>query len=532
LQEIKTARAQLEKLLNIELLRDPLEPKKLPQFLKVEGLQPGTTLLTVISVQDEFETISIVVLPGVAFIRKQLQEALPTSNINPVLGPNNTLILSGTVSRIEDVEIALRIAMNFIPGSMSTSEIEQTGVGSRTVNTIIGADRVINALRVGGVQHVQLCVVLARVNRTEERTLGVSFLDNGNRHFLTSTVGGPGAHAGEILPGTTTSSSLLTGDPNLIFGLVNDRQGFLGVLNALRQEGIAKLLSEPRLVTLSGQEAYIVSGGETPILTASFNGPTVSYKTFGTVLHFLPIVSAEGRILLQVRPEVSNRNQANDVSITSGIGTTVVPGFDTQTAWVVVEMEPGQTLAIGGLITHRVNGTTRKVPVLGDLPFIGTAFSFKNFREEEEELVILVTPHLVSPMSCDQLPKLLPGQETRSPDDFELFLEGILEAPRGPREICQGHHYVAAYKNGPTAGQYPCAGHVPCGKACGRTALPGPNAACGIGALPPVERGAASPNGVDPRIGNMVPGISNAATPAFLPSPGQNTVLPAVQEYK
>jgi len=100
-----------------------------------------------------------------------------------------------------------------------------------------------------------------------------------------------------------------------------------------------------------------------------------------------------------------------------------------------------------------------KTPIVGDLPFIGAAFSSKAYTETEEEVIILMTPHLVDAADCHQMEgKLLPGQETRSPDDFELFLEGILEAPRGPRDVCVNHHYVPAYKNGPTSAVYPCAG--------------------------------------------------------------------------
>ena len=115
--------------------------------------------------------------------------------------------------------------------------------------------------------------------------------------------------------------------------------------------------------------------------------------------------------------------------------------------------------ANGGLIQREVRDTaTNKIPILGELPFIGAAFSNKSFTEEEKELVILVTPHLVDPMDCKQVPHHLPGLETRNPDDFELFLEGILEAPRGPREVCPGGQYTPAFKNDPTAGLFPCAG--------------------------------------------------------------------------
>jgi pilus assembly protein CpaC len=108
------------------------------------------------------------------------------------------------------------------------------------------------------------------------------------------------------------------------------------------------------------------------------------------------------------------------------------------------------------MIFHQVNGTSNKVPVLGDLPFLGTMFSTINYSESEEELIILVTPHLVDAMDCSQPARFLPGQETRSPDDFELFLERILEAPRGQRDVFVDHRYVPAYKNGPTGDKYPC----------------------------------------------------------------------------
>src|SRR4029077_17107831 len=116
----------------------------------------------------------------------------------------------------------------------------------------------------------------------------------------------------------------------------------------------------------------------------------------------------------------------------------------------------------------RTDVSTSKVPVLGDIPFLGVAFSFKNSTETEDELVILVTPHLVDAMACDQAPKILPGQETRTSDDFELFLEGILEAPRGPRVVCPNYRYVPAFKNGPTSALFPCAADGRCGAAgCG-----------------------------------------------------------------
>ena len=163
----------------------------------------------------------------------------------------------------------------------------------------------------------------------------------------------------------------------------------------------------------------------------------------------------------QKKPEISNIDQAVGTSING----TVVPGRSTQSIHTTVEMEDGQTLVLGGLIQNTVQATTRKLPILGDLPFLGVAFSSKDFREEEDELVVMITPHVVDPMSCDQLPKYLPGQETRSPDNFELFLEGILEAPRGQREVCPDNRYLPAYRNGPSADVFPCGDNN--GRRCG-----------------------------------------------------------------
>ncbi|MGE3807951.1 MAG: type II and III secretion system protein family protein, partial [Gemmataceae bacterium] len=235
----------------------------------------------------------------------------------------------------------------------------------------------------------------------------------------------------------------------------NNQQALFYYFQLLRDEGVAKLLSQPKIVTMSGRQAFFLSGGEQAVpQPGGLGAVSVQFRPFGTTINVLPVVLGNGKIYLEVEPEVSRLDQA--------AGTTVagftVAGRATQRVRTTVEMEAGQTFVIGGLIEHVVNGATQKMPVLGDLPFIGTLFSRKSFQEFETELVIMVTPYLVDPMSCDQVVKALPGQETRSPDDFELFLEGILEAPRGPRDVCVHRHYVPAYKHSPNAGSIPCAG--------------------------------------------------------------------------
>jgi pilus assembly protein CpaC len=276
------------------------------------------------------------------------------------------------------------------------------------------------------------------------------------------------------IPGTPNGQGT-----NVLFGVLHNTHGFLGFLQALRNEGVSKDLAQPSLTTMSGTPASFLVGGQQAIPQPGGLGTiSITYQEFGTKLNFLPIVLGNGKIHLEIEPEVSSI----DNTLGTSIQGTVVPGFATTRTHATVELETGQTFVMAGFVDHSVQATTNKVPVLGDLPFIGAAFSSKSYTEIEQEMVILVTPHLVDAQDCSQLTKCLPGQESRSPSDFELFLEGILEAPRGPRQVFQNHHYVPAFKNGPTNELFPCAGGRggagcatgSCGTAagCGATAAP------------------------------------------------------------
>jgi pilus assembly protein CpaC len=357
---------------------------------------------------------------------------------------------------------------------------------------------------------VQLCVVVARVSRSDLRRMAFDFLLSDHKFFLAST--GSGAAAPTFLPGgggsvlgTFGNIVPVNGSPNgaatnIITGVLSKNFGFVAFLQALRDENLVKLLAEPRLVTLSGRQASFLDGGEQAIpVPAGLGQVGVQFEEFGTRLSFVPIVLGDGRIRMEVEPEVSNLDQAAGTTIQ---GTTV-PGRATQRVHTTVELEDGQTFVIGGLIQNIQRGSTRKVPVLGDIPFLGVAFSGKEFEEVETELVVMVTPHLVDPMDCSQSPKVLPGMETRRPDDFELFLEGILEAPRGQREVCPGGIYKAPYKNGPTASVFPCGLNNGCGTgSCG-------TGSCGAGC-------ANGSNGSMIHVGSAAPG-STPQTPTPLP---------------
>ncbi|GIW82447.1 MAG: hypothetical protein KatS3mg105_4254 [Gemmatales bacterium] len=440
---------------NPEILSYRLAPND-PRTVLLTGLQAGTVLLTLTPAVENRppEVWEIIVQLDVTYLRTLLRDTVPTANLEIVpatpSGATPTVVISGTVARSEDIEqvISIATAAGFTP---------------------------INAMRVGSVMQVQLDVVVATVNRQEFRNMAFDFLSQGANHIIGSSV----FNAVQVVGFTRNPNQPLqfqyqfTGAPNAngsLF-LLNNEQEFFSFLQLLRNEQLGKLLAKPRLVTMSGRQAYFLAGGEQAVpAPGGLGAVSVTFQPFGTSINFLPIVLGNGKIYLEVEPEVSRLDAASGTSI----GGTVVPGRVTQRVRTSVEMEPGQTFVIGGLIQNEVLASTAKWPVLGDLPYIGTLFSQKSYQEIEQELIIMVTPHLVDPLSCDQVPKVLPGQETRTPDDFELFLEGILEAPRGPREVWPNGHYVPAYKNGPSASVFPCGdpSGMTSGTGCGCESLP------------------------------------------------------------
>jgi pilus assembly protein CpaC len=484
-----------------------------PTTVFVTGVSRGTARLIFTDVNKKTE--QIVVRTDDSEQRRLdlldlIRQVAPTAVVRVNVAPNNTVILTGDVT---DVDTAQRI----MEAARAVFTIRD---GSVVIPAVI-----FNGMRVAGVQQVQLEVVVAVVNRSLLRQMNFSFVVNGTRYVFNSVLNNPLAFANTLATGVTSATGNLNSSPNITFGVMGNKDSFTGYLGALNTEGLAKILADSRVTTLSGRPAFIVSGGEVPILTsAGIGAPSVSYKQFGTVVNFLPIVQ-NGKIHLEVRPEVSAINQANGITI-PGTVPTVVPGFSTRSAQVAVELEDGQTLAIGGLIQSTINATIQRVPILGHIPGINIFFSNKSYDEIEEELLILVTPRLVDGIACTQIPKYLPGRETRSPDDFELFLEGILEAPRGPRFV--GAHlqgYRGAHTLSPNYGLYPCNG---VGGAAGRGCT-GPGCGSGASAGPAPATPTATPEAMPSAISTPLPSDLSSGVPQPLPvgTPATDSPVPA-----
>jgi pilus assembly protein CpaC len=231
-----------------------------------------------------------------------------------------------------------------------------------------------------------------------------------------------GAYSLVPLPSVTSS-----GGENLAFGIVSGNTSFFGFLEALRQYNLVKVLAEPTLVTVSGRPASFSSGGEFPIIVPQSLGTvSIEYRQFGTRVDFVPIVLGNGRVRLEVRPQVSEIDPARSVSIAN----TSVPGLRTRWVDTAVEMNAGQTLALAGLIQNQIEAENRGLPWLSDLPWVGAAFRRVHEQNNEIELLILVTPEFVDSLEPHEVPPCGPGELTTSPTDVELYYRGYLEAPR------------------------------------------------------------------------------------------------------
>ncbi len=284
------------------------------------------------------------------------------------------------------------------------------GIAQATINS-----RVINLLQIAGVHQVMLKVTVAEVNRSATRAIGADFSIRsiGDSASFFSML--PLADLGTIGNGAT---------------LLADRTDFDLAINALKTLNLARTLAEPQLTALNGQPAQIQVGGSFPI--PQITGATatglqgVQFQPFGVQMRFLPTVTDRDRIRLNVQATVSTRDESTGTMV----GNSNVAGLNTRNFTTTVELREGTTLAVGGLIQSNLGGTSSRIPLAGDVPFLGRVFSSDTTAYDEQELIVLVTPYLVAPVEDGPESLPLPGSDYFEPDDFEFFLQGRLEGHR------------------------------------------------------------------------------------------------------
>ncbi|KKL69378.1 hypothetical protein LCGC14_2115560, partial [marine sediment metagenome] len=294
---------------------------------------------------------------------------------------------------------------------------------------------------VTGVQQVQIHVRVAEVSRTAIRALGINAVKTGNDMFGASTVGA--ASGGPINPiaigipsGTSaarwnapfvfTADTPVSSSVTLFAGF--PETGLAVFLQALKENQYLRILAEPTLVALSGEEASFLAGGEFPIpVTQGGSGSagtaiTIEYREFGVRLRFRPVVLGDGRIRLRVAPEVSELSDIDSVTIQG----SVIPSLVVRKVETTLELKSGQTFAMAGLLRRTNSARTSRVPWLGEVPVLGALFRSVRYTKSETELVVLATVTLVEPLALEgRMPA--PGSFHSVPNDWELFAQGQIQ---------------------------------------------------------------------------------------------------------
>ncbi len=385
-----------------------------PRQILINGKSFGTTQLVVAVDGDIQRVFTVSVDLDLERLQSSIEAMVPRAQVK-ASALMDAVVLNGTVPDVESAERIMQIAQ-------------------------IYTQRPLNHMRVAGVHQVLLRCTVAEVNRSATRHLGFNgWMAGDNFHdvFAVSQLNGinpvnigaaGSALATAQIPFVTDQQGLNLGPvPTLSLGF--PRVQMQVFIQALRENGLLRVLAEPNLVTISGQEASFLAGGEIPIPITQRDSIAIQYREYGVRLTFTPTVLSDNVIRLKIAPEVSEPDYSASVTL----GGFVVPGLIQRKVETVVELAPGQTFSIGGLLTERTRAVSRKIPALGDVPILGALFSSTEYQHSETELVVLVTPELVAPLNPNQV-TYLPGTDHVPPNDWELFMLGQIDGEVQPAE--------------------------------------------------------------------------------------------------
>ena len=395
-----------------------------PTQLYVFGKVPGETTISATSRGGAVVYASTVrVGNNYSTIGQMLRLAMPEANVTATT-MNGLVLLTGTVASPDDGAEAERLVQAFI--------------GKET--------QVISRLRTATPLQVNLQVRFAEVSRTFVKNIGANL----------ATIDGTGGFKFGI--GSGRAPGTITTDPNLPLGVGGAVQGYtidpisgqlvqrpgtnitkgserttlgfltkllgldiVGALDLGERIGQVTSLANPNLTAMSGETGTFLAGGEIPIpIAQGLGGVGVEYKQYGVSLAYTPTVLSDGRISLRVRPEVSQLDYSNAVTV----GGAQVPGLTTRRTETTVELGSGQSFMIGGLLQNTHNNAIEKTPGMGDVPILGALFRSNGFQRNETELVIVITPYLVKPVNANDI--VLPTDAYRTPSDVERVLLGQL----------------------------------------------------------------------------------------------------------
>jgi pilus assembly protein CpaC len=328
-------------------------------------------------------------------VRRELRNELPGQTIK-VSYDNNNVFLRGTVNDLTASERAVQIA-----GSS----------GSKVVNLL-------NVNVPASEPQILLKVRFISVDRSIEKQLGINLFDLGLGNAFggisTGQFSPPSLTAGSGASSSSTSGVGVPGGSAVFSNELNLLAFFPGLksgadIQALESKNLLETLAEPNLLAKNGHEASFLAGGEFPypVVQGSSGGiggaVTIQFKDYGVRLSFIPTVTPQGTIRLQVAPEVSALDYSHEVTI-SGF---TVPGLTDRKVNTEVELRDGQSFVIGGLLDNEETQSFEKIPFLGDIPILGKLFQTIQWTKSNTELMVIVTPEVVAPIAAGQdLPAL------------------------------------------------------------------------------------------------------------------------------
>ncbi len=386
-----------------------------PDTLYLLGVDVGTTNMIIQGKSGACSIVDLNVLMDPAALQAALALAMPEEKNIKVSSAAEALVLTGTVSDAEAVQRAFELAVVFMHQPLHKLLKKGDDAGTRqssqaTSKVIYSPDsRIVNLLSVTAPQQVMLEVKIAEVSKT--------LLEKLEGAATWSFASGSWA--------TTLLSNFLTGAAGAGIDLRKSNGNRLHA-DAQKQDGLVRILAEPNVMAISGQEGSFLAGGKIFVPVAQDNNKvTLEEKEFGVGLRFTPTVLAGGRINLKVAPEVSEISREGiGISAAGFTGAAVLPLITTRRASTTVQLYDGQSFAIGGLIKNNLATSLKGLPVLGEVPILGALFRSSDYQQDRTELVFVITPHLVKPLPANYT---LPTDGIKAPARSELMLGGRLE---------------------------------------------------------------------------------------------------------
>jgi pilus assembly protein CpaC len=353
-----------------------------PTQIVVTAKVPGISSLILWDEAGQSQTFLVSSDTDVANLQQEIHAAMPNDDIK-VEAQQDRISLSGTALNDASSEAAFKLA------SLYTKTV---------VNSVV--------VRQPHIRQVKLKVQIVEVDRSKIDSLGVNIFSQGKNTSIVQTGQFPsvGTTTTTSSTGTATAPTLSVSNPlNLLF--YNSGLNLGVTIQDLANKQVLQILAEPTITTLSGQKASFLSGGEFPfpVVQGSSGGTTsitIQFRSYGVKLEFTPIVNDDGTIQLKVMPEVSALDFTNAVTIS---GYTI-PAIATRRADTQVELRDGQSFAISGLLDHRTTDILSKMPGIGDVPILGQLFRSKNINHSTVELVVIVTPTIVDPLTDSTVP--------------------------------------------------------------------------------------------------------------------------------